>query len=746
MVAALALPSIEDVAGLGDAKARVAVMHALAADRLPAMLRERQGRDLIQRCFSLRGEIQRTLAPSVDQASRSRVSSERRRALLLEAIDALGTDMASLARISSELDLQVVLGVSREISLATRDLGQATPERCAAIATSLDESFSKWIGLLNTATPTWHGQRLAARAFLRGEHARFRKALGAAVKGSEGGLPGAAGAWLQADARMVERSPFLGLEQRLAAVSAQDEPDRSVFATEDVLLQRLAVESEYAQWLNRSRLSEAERKLASDLMAMDLADQHVAHPAAGLYPQLAAFSRAVMPTEPYDEALTALADQVKARVQAFVQSIGSETDADPARLAQALPELDMALARWETDVLRVSYRMHLDLSYSNPARPETSRLIATLAELRDVMGRYQGFVPSMLAGIRTRVQRGSRDPREAMALQLDMQALAQRVDGLAGALNGVIAQARGETKPGVLGAGVRECLAACTALWQLSGSENPGAVVNAFFANYPGAGVVVIEQRQASIEALKARVAEADEILRAEPADRARFVELMSVAGRTAGDLEGVFTRVAALDADGALRGAIAEIRSRAGQLAQRKEAAGDRSRDRLALDELRRKVVELAERTSEFVAAHRAPTASGWWGGPAGIWSGESQRDAQHARGRIQARYAFARRVAVLGLDAVLEESKSVTKRELPGEALNAALFAWRTLNSSLGDVSVSRRSDGDPTAQADPLVKWLQEELEETRKALQAKDGVKRYREPMSRWVDSVEGYLRR
>jgi hypothetical protein len=281
---------------------------------------------------------------------------------------------------------------------------------------------------------------------------------------------------------------------------------------------------------------------------------------------------------------------------------------------------------------------------------------------------------------------------------------------------------------------------------QLSGSENPGAVANAFFANYPGAGVVVIEQRQASIEALKACVAEADERLRAEPADRARFVELMSVAGRTAGDLEGVFTRVAALDADGALRGAIAEIRSRAEQLAQRKEAAGDRSRDRLALDELRRKVVELAERTSEFVAAHRAPTASGWWGGPAGIWSGESQRDAQHARGRIQARYAFARRVAVLGLDAVLEAPKAGASSELPGEALNAALFAWRTLNSSLGDVSFSRRSEGATTVQANPLVKWLLEQLDESRKALQAKDGVKRYREPMSRWVDSVDGYLRR
>ncbi|MBM4148548.1 MAG: hypothetical protein FJ224_05845 [Lentisphaerae bacterium] len=746
MVAALALPSIKDVAGHGEVKSRVAAMRSLATDRLPAIMRERQGRDLIQRCFSLRSEIRRTLAPSADQAKQSYASSDRRRALLLDAIDALGSDMASVARLSSELDLQGVLSVSREISLATRDLGSATPERSAAVATSLDASFSKWIELLNKAIPRWHEQRLAARAFLRGEDARVRKPLEAAWERSGRGLPGAVGAWLQADARMVERSPFLGLERRLVAVSDQEDPDRAGYTTENILLRRLAVESEYAQWLSRSRLSEAERKVAVDLMAMDLAGDNEAHAAADMYKRLPAMSRAVAPGEPYDEALAALADQVRARVQTFVQNIGSEAGIDPDRLARELPELDMALARWETDVLRVSYRMHLDLSYSNPARPETLRLVATLAELRDVMGRYRGFVPSMMAGIRTRVQRGSRDPREAMALQIDIQALAQRVDGLAGALSGVIAQARGETKPGVLGAGVRECLTACAALWQLSESETPGAVANAFFANYPGAGIVVIEQRQATIEALKALVAEADEILRAEPVDRERFLELMSLARRTAEVLEGVFTRFAALDAGGAMRGAIAEIRGRTARLERQNEEAGDRSRDRLALDELRRGVVEFAERTSELIAAHQAPTVSGWWGGPAGIWSGEIQRDAQHARGRIQTRYAFARRVAVLGLDAVSDESKSDTGIELPGEALNAALFAWRTLNSSLGDVSFSRKAEETTTGQADPLVKWLMEELEQSRKALQAKDGVKRYREPMSRLVDSLEGYLRR
>jgi hypothetical protein len=93
-----------------------------------------------------------------------------------------------------------------------------------------------------------------------------------------------------------------------------------------------------------------------------------------------------------------------------------------------------------------------------------------------------------------------------------------------------------------------------------------------------------------------------------------------------------------------------------------------------------------------------------------------------------------------------VLEAPKAGASSELPGEALNAALFAWRTLNSSLGDVSFSRRSEGATTVQANPLVKWLLEQLDESRKALQAKDGVKRYREPMSRWVDSVDGYLRR
>ena len=271
MIAALALPSIKDVAGYGDGPARIAAMRSLATDRLPAMMRERQGRDLIQRCFSLKSEIQWTLAPSRERAAQIHATSARRRKLLLEAVDALGTDMATLARLSSELDLQAVLAVSREISLATRSLGEATPRPGVTVAKSLDASFSRWIELLLGAIPTWQEQRLAVRAFLRGEEERVRKPIEAAWKRSERGLPGAVGAWLKADARMVERSPFLGLERRLAAVSDQDKPDLAGSTTEDALLRRLAVDSEYAQWLNRSSLSAAERKLATDLMAVDLA-------------------------------------------------------------------------------------------------------------------------------------------------------------------------------------------------------------------------------------------------------------------------------------------------------------------------------------------------------------------------------------------------------------------------------------------------------------------------------------------
>jgi len=773
MIAALALPPLKDAAGFGDYEMRAAAMKALSEDRLPAMIGERQGRDMIRRCFSLKSEVMGTLAPSGEQAAQVRAPSGRRAALLLEAIDALASDMGALARTSPQLDAQAVLGVSREIALAKRNLATASPEGRVAIADSMDASLSKWIGPLLRAMPEWHDQHLAVRAFLQSEEQRVRIPLESAWRQPGRMMPAAVGAWLKADARMVERSPFLGLDRRLAVLAPQAAKDAGGMTVEATLLRRMAVESEYAQWLQGSRVSPAERQLAVALMGLDLAsDDTSLHAAAervrtlnfdaveqvvvdvtlssvpgDLHKQLRDMSRAVAPSMPYDEALTVLADEGRALVDNLVQQLGSEGATDQAGLARALLALDAGLSRWESSILSVSYRMHLDLSYRNPARAETLRLVAGLSALRKLIERYRASVPPVIAGIQQRARRTSQDPREVMALQLDIQELTQRVGGLVAAMKGVIAQVRGETEPGALSAAVRECLIACAALWKLNESEDPVGVAKAFFAEYPGAGAVVLEQRLTSIDSLQVHIADADGMLRAEKVDRAKFVKTIGAARSIAQDLEQVFRRFAALDADGAIRVVIADINNRVGQLEQGRGPGGDDlSRDRLTLDELRRQVEQFVGRTRELVAANRPASASGWWGGPAGIWNADSQRDAQHARARIRAQYEHARRIAVLGLDATLEDEASGSSSGLPSEPLNAILFAWRTLNSSLGDVAFRRPPTDTPIEEADPLVKWLLEELGKSRKALQQKDGVKRYREPMSRWVDSAEGILRR
>ncbi|MBM4143729.1 MAG: DUF4175 domain-containing protein [Lentisphaerae bacterium] len=775
VVAVLLGPPAEAGADGGDA--RKAALRRIADETLPALLRERMARDLVRRALALRDETLAMSGGAEAREPRTRAAFERRVDLLLEELDKTGADMAGLARMSPLIDMTALQEFTRQISRAGRDLKHNDRDRQSAAGQSLGAQIEGWVGLLLPALPEWQAERRAARAALRAEFDRLREPIDAAARSAPARLSAEAALWLAADARLVERSPFAGLGERLASLSpgaaaAANAGAESAMAREAEVLARAAVDSAFADWMAAAHARPVELRLANLLKAMDLAgsddaraaaaegvraldihdgsapDQPPAPPpeSSGLFAALPALTEAATAApEPYDKALLSLAARTSALLAGLSQPDGAAQAEAMRRVASALSGLEAGLARWEADALRLSYRMHLDLAYGDPRREQTALLAAALPATREVLDRYRSFVPPLIGRLRDRLQR-SPGAETLAAVTLEMEDLVRSVNAMSAGLTRAAKQLRREMPVGEPAAAVREMRAYYVAARKLAEADDPAAVAAAFFAEQPSAAAIVLEQRMRTLEEMRSRIREAGEALRAGTAADKAFLEAIARAAQLADECRQRLERFRALDADGAAGAIAADVLKRAKALAQPDRGAGPDtlSRDKLAADELQRQAEQLENRVRELFAANAPASPAGWWGGPAGVWDGDARRDAEHARGRVLAQYANARRQAALGFDAVLARGgKSAAP---PDAALAGALFAWRTLHSSLGGGTVVRRMERAADVPHDELVRWLMRELDETRKALHRADGGPRiYRDPTSRWVDSAAGYLR-
>ena len=759
-------------------EARRDALRQVAEDIMPSLLRERMGRDLMRRALNLRNEALAMVGAPAAGHRKNRAALERRIDLLLEALDSTGADLAALARMSPLIEIEDLLAFTRQISRVGRDFKHQDPARQQAAGRMLREQIDGWIRLLLPPLPEWKVQRRAARAALRVQYDRLRAPLEAAGRIAPEATSAPANLWLAADARMVERSPFFGLGERLDPVASgnaatADAPTQAAMACEAGLLSRMAVEIEFAEWMADARATPAERRLAAALKALDSATDDAAFaaaaqrlreldidddsappaevappaPSGGLYAHLPALTGAgtALPA-PHDEALEQLAARTSGLLDGLSHlSVPADGGAMPA-FSSALATLESGLTRWEADALRLSYRVHLDLAYGDPRREQTVRLVTALPALRDVLSRYQVIVPPLLNRMKYRVRQASGAPGFS-AMTLDLQELVRSVSALGKGLKRAAKQLRGEEEvAGKQSGAVREIAIAYTAARRLAETDAPAAVAAEFFAAQPAAGAIVLEQHMPLLRDLQDRIEEAGDMLRTEADAGAKFLDTMGRAARLAGDFERLLTRFAALDQDGAVRALATDTSNRAKALVRPGREAGPDTlaRDRLAVDELRRQAEQFENRTRELIARNAPAAPPGWWGGPAGIWGGPARRDAEHARSRMLAQFARARRDTALGFDAVFTR-RGKPDATLPDAPLAGALFAWRTLHSSLGGDTVVRPPPPPPPVPHDQLVRWLMRELEETRKALRRTGGVRTYQDPTSRWVDSAGGYVR-
>ncbi|MBM4163333.1 MAG: hypothetical protein FJ222_02680 [Lentisphaerae bacterium] len=759
-------------------EARQAALRQLTTEMMPALLRERWARDLIRRAFNLRGETLGAAGLADAAARASPASRERRVDLLLEALDTTGADLAALARMSPQIDLDKLLACTRQISRSGRDLRHADPALQQAAGKTMAEQIDGWIGLLLPPLPEWKTQRLAARDALRVRYNQRREELSRSGSAAPHASSVELARWGSADARMVERSAFLGLGERLAVVApgraaGGASPDTgAALACEAEGLARAALDNEYADWMNAARVTPAERRLADALKALDLARDAAERAAAaervrtldvdgrseaenetglpplpaGLNAALPGLTRAVAAIrEPVDTALDTLAGRSARLLDGLTGLAPSSDGGGMPAMTPVLAALEAGLTEWEADALRLAYRMHLDLAYSDPGQETNDRLAAALAGLRAALNRYRVFVPPLLSRIRART--GSAPRAEVAAtVTLDLEELSRSVKALGIGLARAAKLLRGEESAGNESAAVRELRRYYVAARKLAEAKDPGAVAEAFFADNPAAAALVIQTRLPLIHDLRNRLREAGGALQGGTAASAEFREAMSQAARLTGDFLQVLERFKALDANGSVSALAGEIRTRALTLASPDRPAGadTLSRDKLALDELSRQAEQVESQARELVLKRAPITPSGWWGAPAGVWDGVGRRDAEHARRRIMAQFDRARRDAVQGFDAVLARRGS-PGAVLPDAPLAGSLFAWRTLHSSLGGETFTPPPPPPPPPRDEQLVRYLLDELDKTSKALRRAGGARRYQEPTLRWVDSAAGYLR-
>ncbi len=753
-------------------------LQRLGTDILPALLHERMGRDLIRRTINLRTETLATTSEK-DSQQNSRAAVERRVDLLRDAMDTTGDDMAKLARLSPQLlKLEDVLNIKRLISRACLELKRdASRQQIAGKA--LADQIDAWINLLLPALPAWQSQRLAARAALRTQYEELQSAMNKASLAAN--PPASVTRWLSTNARMIERSPFLGLAERLPATypdtaRTTTAATQAALSCEAGLLSRLAVDSEFADWTASPRVTPAERQLAAALKALDQAELAADRAAAaealrtlvmddetatsnrppaaaasaprGLDAQLPVLTSATSLTEAYDKTMESLAQQTGHLQELLAQfnTSGEAADAFPA-FAATLTTVEAGLAQWESDCQRLSYRMHLDLTYGDPQREQTPRIAAALPALREAINRYQAFVPPLLLRVKGRLQRRA-STENLSALTQDQEQLVRCVTTMGSKLKLTAKQLRGEAQLQEReSASMRDTRLYYQTARQLTQANDPAAVAAAFFAKNPAAATLALESRLYLLRDLRKYLRQANEILRTQTAAHPTFVPAMQQAVQCATTFEQQLLRFASLDAEGTVRNTAANVRKRTEALIQpgRDTTTATLPRDRLALDELMRSAAQFENQAGELITKFNPTRPTGWWGGPVGVWDDAGRRDAEHARRRTLAQFERARRAIVLGFDEIITR-RGQPGAPLPDEPLASALLAWRTLHSSLG--GGTRVVIPPPLTQGkqDALSEWLLKELEETSKSLrQTEGGLRPYQDPTTRWVESAKGLLR-
>ncbi len=702
-------------------------------------------------------------------ASPEQATYERRIGLLMEAILDTGSDLAALSRLTQEVNTEDLFAFSERINRAGHDLRHVLLERRQAAPGILLDQMDGWIQLVQPHMPVWQTQRNNMRQALAARHTNLRMVLQQQQQAARP-TPLALLLWFESEARLLDFSPFASAAERLATLRTgqPDDAPPPVPALEQEAdpLARWAIKSTYLDWLDSPRISPEERELAASLQALDLADgiieelpdslaprqddpsptspdQAVANglPLSEVRLQLA--RTFTLPPQDSNARLEAIIAQAEQAASALSELAPPANPDDAPAFIQALENGKTTLHAIEIATAEAARDLYLDLAYGDPRRDAVTHMIAALPAIRDALERYHSTVPALLERLLHRARQEATGAGDLSAITLDIADLGRRVAALATGLERARILLAGDGSAHDTNPSVHETQRILTLLWQLHESGDPAAEVVAFFQEWPPGAAIVLEPRIQRLAQLQPRIESAARSLTESQTDQDAFRSALREIETELQAFARQLQMLTAFDPEGIHLGRITDLRNRLQTLRETDDAT-DRNRmarDRLAMDDVQHQWLALVHGLGEQLATLAPSAPDGWWGAPAGAWDATSRQDAEHARARNIAHFSRARHQAVQHLATILMPDH----KDAPIDPWIQAAFAWRLLHAPIGGQTTRRRVERDLDPPRDPLVQWLMNELNETRNTLRRTDGIRRFHEQTSRWVESVSGYLR-
>jgi len=450
--------------------------------------------------------------------------------------------------------------------------------------------------------------------------------------------------------------------------------------------------------------------------------------------ELAAAVRDLHPLRPRPGRLRELSQQFIATSDALATTFQGEGEADLGALATALTRdqqaLHMLLAKMTADLMVPR----------DPAAEIPVRWPLGLLQLREATERYQARTGDVLTSLREASGR-EMDAGEMAGLQANLRQLTFLHRGLASRLEAIGAetvdeqtlQEQAERYPWLdalqrsrryvaLARRLEGPDPAAAATEMIEAFEHAGLQYLLARGGLLAQGLAALEQAQAALG--EARYPAYHQALETAAAHLARFEEALGRAGegpvqaRLAPRLGQVRTDLRNLDLPD-----------------QPDDVAV--SRRRFELGQVLRELRQL-RRTLTGALPEGASLATGFYGGPEGLWRGPTRRDAEIARQRLLEQVRIAEQRITLGvLEALEAEPQPARYRQAAGWAG----WLYRAVRGELAGAGVVRTGGGERAKPKDPHLEFLLEELDQA----QQNRNLGAYERPTHEYLDLVRDHLR-
>jgi hypothetical protein len=678
----------------------VAADAGLPAEAILGLTGRRRLENVIVRLYGMRREAER-LAEAI-AAGGAGAGIDRRAALGLETLEEIGGDLLDLARglPAAGLDPDRLVELQAAANEAGYRMTRGSAAKRAAACGRVADAITTLIEAVRPAMPGLATLEAGTRARLTEAVAAVAATL--ARPADEAGRA-TAREWFWRRLELLDLDPFVAGGEILAALAAAGggEPPAvppAAAAAEREWWRWLAAEWEREQLAAAGEMAADERTVLAGLLAARLP---AAAPAIPFAEAVAAVAAASPPLPDPKQAATAIRG-------AIGQLLGAEP-ADPVARAASVAAFDRAaeLAVRSTAARSRIVQLAAGGSFADDA---------FLLRLRDALLRYRQNA-RLAATEAAGDPEGGRRPLAGLEAALGKLLVAAEAGELTD-------PAPVEKSPFLLG--VRQS----RALESAAAAGDRGILARDWpEANDLGlaAGLSLLGSVAASIEA-------AERALAAEPPDRDAWQRARSEIER---GLAG-FAALAAATAE--LAGPLADVQAKLAAVDRPTgdDAAAVRAR-RLALGDLRPAVAAVARRAA--VVAERADAdPGGFEGGPEQVQGEASRREALLGRRMVVDAWRSARRRAAAALLDGQADPAAVR-----GESLPWAAFAVRLGLSELGGAARAGGPQRTQEAKGDPLVAWLQREIDAARKAVRSPAGEGLYRQATLDYLDAVADLLR-